>query len=115
MIGNLLRIAPAKLHELLEAPDSVETVIYPEEEDEQNERHLDLDKSWHIIHFLLAGDAWAGKQPHANAICGGAELGDTDVGYGPARYLTPAQVKEVAGALSGISANELWSRFDSSA
>ncbi|HEY7640444.1 MAG TPA: YfbM family protein [Steroidobacteraceae bacterium] len=116
MIGNLLRISPSQLKALQQDPGGIETVLYPDNDDEtENERHLDLDKSWHIIHFLLAGDAWGGTPPFANAICGGAELGDVDVGYGPARYLTPAQVQEVGSALSGLAAKDLWSRFDAAA
>jgi len=115
IIGNFLRVSPSKLSELQQQPDGIEALLYPESEEIGNERHLDLDKAWHIIHFLLAGEAWGGRQPLGNAICGGTELGDVDVGYGPARFLTPAQVREVASALSDVSSTELWSRFDATA
>ena len=115
MIGNLLRISASQLKDLQQDPDDIESLLYPEDDEAENERHLDLDKAWHIIHFLLAGAAWGGTPPFASAVCGGTELGEVDVGYGPARYLTPVEVKQVADALSGIAAKELWSRFDAAA
>ena len=45
-----------------------------------------------------------------NAILGGTEIGP-DVGYGPARFLTPRQVREVNLALAQISADELARRY----
>ena len=42
---------------------------------------------------------------------GGTEIG-ADRGYGPARYLTPEEVREVADALSKITAEQLLERFD---
>jgi hypothetical protein len=72
---------------------------------------LNIDKSWHGIHFLLTGSAWGGKPPLFNAVLGGREFGP-DLGYGPARYLTPDQVKEVAVALEAITKETLRARFD---
>jgi hypothetical protein len=42
---------------------------------------------------------------------GGQEIGD-NLGYGPARFLTPQQVREVAAALASISKVDLRGRFD---
>ena len=72
---------------------------------------LRIDKSWHGIHFLLTGSAWGGKRPLSNAVMGGQEFGP-DLGYGPARYLTPDQVKEVAAALDEITSATLRDRFN---
>jgi hypothetical protein len=74
--------------------------------------HLDIDKSWHAIQFLLTGEPWQGDPPFQNAVMGGTELGDEDVGYGPARCLTPAEVQSVSAALASLSGEQLWSRFD---
>jgi len=72
---------------------------------------LSLEKSWHTLHYLLTGSAGEASSPLGNAILGGAEIGP-DVGYGPARFLEPSQVREVAAALAKISRDELSSRFD---
>ncbi|NUR82053.1 MAG: DUF1877 family protein [Terrabacter sp.] len=52
---------------------------------------LDLDKSWHGIHFLLTGTDWSAGDAGAagGAILGGRPVGEDD-GYGPARLLEPA-------------------------
>jgi len=72
---------------------------------------LRIDKSWHGIHFLLTGSARGGSPPLYYAVLGGREFG-MDFGYGPARYLTPDQVKEVAAALDGITKDSLRARFN---
>ena len=66
-------------------------------EDEPGEDGLNLEKSWHVLHYLLTGKAEEAPGPLGNAILGGTEIGG-DLGYGPARFLTPQQVREVAVA-----------------
>lgn len=77
-------------------------------------RELDLDKAWHGLHFLLTGTAEGGEPPLASSILGGKELPDRGgiMGYGPARYLTPAQVREICQALLQISEKNLATRFN---
>ena len=73
--------------------------------DEPDGRLL-LDKSWHALHYLLTGRADEAPPPLGNAILGGTPLGP-DLGYGPARLLSPAEVQEVAVALSMVRAEDL--------
>ena len=113
MIGNYLRMPEAELQRILREPQSITRLLYPEDgSDLPMDRHLDTDKAWHLTHFLLTGDPWDGAEPLCNAVLGGAAIGEEDVGYGPARYLAPAQVKTVANSLAAISPLELWRRFD---
>jgi len=72
---------------------------------------LDLDKSWHGIHYLLTGTAWEGESPLNFLVTGGREVGDEEVGQGPARTYTAAETREVAGALAALSDAELRARF----
>jgi len=76
-----------------------------------DENGLNLEKSWHVLHFLLTGEAENAQPPLGNAILGGKEIGD-DLGYGPARFLTPQEVQEVASALTSLKKEDLASRFD---
>jgi hypothetical protein len=71
-----------------------------------------LDKAWQAIHFLLTGQIDGGNPPLAWAILGGLELADRKnyTAGSPLRILSPDQVREVAQALSGISAAQLLSR-----
>jgi len=70
-----------------------------------------LDKAWHAIHFTLAGDAWGGDGPLADAVMGGEKVGD-DLCYGPARYLKPDAVRAVSSALSSLSTAAFSERLD---
>jgi hypothetical protein len=119
MIAYYRRVTPTELAQLQANPESVEEFLFPEEAVlvvpdgldslPDDDREIDLDKSWHAIHFLLTGDAWEGDPPLRDAVLGGTELGE-DLGYGPARYLTPTEVRVVSQALNGISADDLRSR-----
>ena len=72
----------------------------------------DLDKAWHGIHYLLTGTAFEGEVPISYLLTGGEVVGDVDVGYGPARALTPAQVHDFQQALAGLTAEDLRARFN---
>ena len=116
MIGNYLRVTPALLADLRAKPESILGFLYPEGgEPHPQGRHLDIDKTWHAIHFLLNGEKWEGDPPLLNAVLGGDPIGEEDVGYGPARSLSPEEVRKVADALDGIPAHELLGRFDAAA
>jgi hypothetical protein len=79
--------------------------------DSGSEEGLTLEKSWHCLHYLLTGTAWETDNVLGKAILGGAEI-EPDMGYGPARYLEPNEVKKVAKALKKVSKKDLVSRFN---
>jgi hypothetical protein len=117
MIANLLALSPERLRELMDDPSSLWDFLYPESEEEADGRrdnHLDLDKTWDAIHFTLNGERGAGDEPLFLTILGGEEIGE-DNGYGPARYLLPDQVKDVAQALRSIPPADFAARFDPAA
>ncbi|GAB2769679.1 YfbM family protein [Terrabacter koreensis] len=107
----------------LHADESLaEELVWDEEEDDEADGSdrpgsepiwLDLDKSWHGIHFLLTGTDWTAGDSGAagGAILGGRPVGE-DNGYGPARLLEPEAVGEVAAALGRVSDADLRARFD---
>jgi hypothetical protein len=72
---------------------------------------LYLDKTWNGIHFLFTGNSFEGEWPF-NFLMAGENIGDEDVGYGPARALRAAQVKEVSEALKPLTPEEMSKRFD---
>jgi hypothetical protein len=75
-------------------------------------RVVDLDKSWHGIQFLLTGTDGGGNAPLDFIAVGGKEIGKIDVGYGPARALSPELVADIASRLASLPDDELRSRFD---
>ena len=72
----------------------------------------DLDKSWHGIHYLLTQSAWEGDEPLSFLLNGGSQVGDIDVGYGPARALTAEQVQAFHAALQPLDEIFLKGRFN---
>jgi hypothetical protein len=77
----------------------------------QHEDGLNLEKSWQVLHYLLTGHAEEAPPPLGNAILGGTAIGD-DLDYGPVRFLTPDQVREVATALASVTKEDLKQRFN---
>jgi hypothetical protein len=76
-----------------------------------SEAALSLEKSWHSLHYLLTGNVWETDSILGKTILGGNEIGP-DIGYGPARFLRPDEVKEIATALKKLSKGDLAKRFD---
>ena len=116
MVCELRQIESSDIGPLLADPERIDEILDWDEDEEDDESrsepYLDLDKSWHAIHYLLTGSAWEGEPPLSYLLIGGEEVGDIDVGYGPARVLRPDEVRTFDGALSSISADDLRRRFD---
>ncbi len=115
MVGRYVRLSEATLKTMLSDRALLDEFLLPDDPDASPQQELDIDKTWHLIHFLLTGSAWEGESPLCNAVLGGAEIGEDDFVYGPPRYLTANEVSEVHEALTDISGDELWSRFDANA
>ncbi len=75
----------------------------------------DLDKAWHGIHFLLTGSDWEGEPPWCYLVRGGRPVGNIDVGYGPARALSAAEVRNWAAALATLPPAGVRERFNAEA
>jgi hypothetical protein len=79
---------------------------------------LELEKSWHCLHFLFSGKVWeTGKAPIERAILGGTEIPDTEgiMGYGPVRYLEQGEVKKITAALETYPIKRTAPNFDARA
>jgi hypothetical protein len=105
MIGMLYGVTAAALEAAFDAG----------EPDESGELTLDVHKSWDALNVLLAtsADRLANRwEPDVlDPLLGGTEFGE-DLGYGPARYLTPEQVAQVAANVAAIDDDEVRRRFD---
>ena len=110
MTGRYLRVSMKRIREIRRRPSILLNVLYPVRSEYPDGTYLDIDKTWQTIHYLLNEDLWEGEPPAFNAVLGGAILTDEDLGYGPARYLTPTEVRSTSDFLSGIPADALWSR-----
>jgi hypothetical protein len=116
MIGNFRMSTDEEIRSLLDDPDRIEAVLYPDDESGiEATAEYDVDKAWHAIHFLLCGQPWEGTPPLDFIVSGGTPVGEVDVGYGPARVFSSAEVSEIVLALEPITAAELKGRFSVSA
>jgi Domain of unknown function (DUF1877) len=61
MTGRYLRVESCVIEGILDAPSTLLDVLYLESEPtDYKARYLDIDKTWHIIHFLLNDHRWEG-------------------------------------------------------
>ena len=111
MIGNLLRVSNTELQEYLKDSSLLENRVYSEGADPTI---VDIDKSWEGILFLLTGQSLAeADHPLAAVLFSGQIIDENqDLGYGPAHYVTPAQVAELNAQISKISFADLEQKFD---
>ena len=141
MIGNLSRISDKTRITLLENPEQINALLYPEFDEFPKpklgllsrllgkkattnppslrspeclcqEDTMDLDKAWHALHFLFTGSDWEGDFPNGFLVSCGEPIGDVDVGYGPAKSFSPQQVEDIAAFLGGVDPKTLKQRFD---
>jgi hypothetical protein len=108
MIGNFLAVTQEELDQLYSSPNKLPAFLY---EEKQNEI-LDVDKSWHAIHYTLTGTAYGGDTPLANVVFGITPIGEEDVGYGPALGTDSDAVKAIANALNEITETQFKEKFD---
>ena len=121
MVCELRQISAAYARNLVDNPDEVLDYMDDFEAgklaaDAQGEA-ISLDKAWHGLHYLLTGTAWEGEEPSCYLVSEGEQVGDEeqhDVGYGPARVLSPSQVAEFSRAVNELTSVEIRRRFDAS-
>lgn len=75
------------------------------------ERQYDLDKRWHVVHYLLTGLGEGGEFPACFLCNDGEEVGE-DFGYGRPRLFTSAQAAAIAAHLHGLDEAALLARYD---
>ena len=113
MICGLRQIEASDITPLLANPSQVASLLFPDDDDDPDAGiQIELDKAWHGIHFLLTGSAWEGDEPLCYLVTGGEQIGEEDVGYGPARLLRPFKVATFAAALAKISPDDFRGRYN---
>lgn len=124
MICVLRRASPGDLQQLLRDPELITSFLHEDDHDElpappplpwserAEDDTTDLDKAWHGLHYLFTGTAWEGEAPSGLLLNGGEQIGDVDVGMGPARALRPDDVRRFAEFLAPLDQGTLRDRFD---
>ena len=109
-IGCFVAVDQATQRRFIDDPALIKEYICPDGVISSPPNSIDVDKAWQGIHFLLTGKAEGGDGPLALAALGGQEIGG-EVVLGPARILTPDQVKTVAHALQRVDERSFRSKF----
>jgi Domain of unknown function (DUF1877) len=110
MIGNLRPASDSEIEHLLGSPGDVTRFLYGAAAD--GRERVVLNKAWHAIHFVLTGSRLGGEEPLNFLVSEGTPVGEVDVGYGPARVLTSAQVRALADALAPLDPEDVARRVD---
>lgn len=69
-----------------------------------------LQKEWHMLHYFLNGTGDRVDTP-AGALFAGEKLGE-NLGYGPARFVTPEMTSAFADIVTTLSIAEIQARID---
>jgi hypothetical protein len=116
MTGNLFRVTAKDLEEFLKDSSLLNTKVYSEDSDSENDL-LELDKSWEAIFYLLTGHRIAeiedAKPPLSWILFSGQIIDEEqDMGYGPAHYIDSGQVKQLNKELDKITIGEVRQRYN---
>ena len=109
MIGYFLK-ADDKLVEKMTQGEPGEIIF----DDAYSENMIDVDKTWHAIHFILSGNAYESNDDNvlSQLVLGGAPVNEEDLGYGPALLLDKNLVKQIAEALHAWDETLFREKFD---
>ena len=79
-----------------------------------NENHIDIEKSWDVLKYILTGGVSVTGSVLDNIVPMSFEnvLNDEDMGMGPAVYIDVQTVKEMAKELDGVTEEDFKSKID---
>lgn len=106
MIANLIRVSEGELNDYLANSSLLKDKLDELYADTDDDILNDIDKSWEGIFYLLTGGSIAENFEHPMAaVLFSDQLIDPeqDLGYGPANYLLPSQVKDLKDKLFQIT------------
>jgi Domain of unknown function (DUF1877) len=99
---------PSFFSKLFGAKSENETGLTPQRVDGDE---TDLDKSWHVVHYLLCGDAGRGEGPLALIGDDRHPLADIDLGLGKPNIISAEMVRAFADAASAMSEDDFLARY----
>jgi hypothetical protein len=74
-------------------------------------RTCDMDKAWHLLHFVFTGNAEGGNAPENFIMAGGQEIGE-DFGYGPTRFFRANATEDIGRFVAKLTDQDVRSRLD---
>jgi hypothetical protein len=121
MICSVLGVSPVQIAALRANPDLASYLAIHADEGQMGrpaamaalgplETPLDLHKSWHLLHYLFAGDVGPTGAVES-ALMNGEELGE-DLGYGPPRLHDAAATAAFGAFLKQLTSEKLKARLN---
>ena len=123
MIGYILRISDGQPRALKKSRDAkLLQAVLDNSRGLESARHpgtaelgeipaaLDLQYYWHMLHYLLCGEAYQGKEPF-DTLLAGDEFGP-ELSHGKARYVTARETADFSEFLSRADFESLFLRVD---
>lgn len=116
MVGYLFKISEEELAEILSDSSLLDAKVFPEDDSVPSGR-IDVDKAWEAIFFVLTGygseEIDEVSPPMAWLLESESVVDENrDMGYGPANYIKPSQVKLLNAELEKVSVDDFKDRFD---
>lgn len=80
---------------------------------DMEEQLLDIDKSWHAIHFIVTGHKYGCEEGDVlgSLIFGDTPVNEEDLGYGPAMVVGKDKVAQIAKALEPWDKDTFHAKF----
>ncbi len=107
MTGYFLAAAPEEIQQVQRGDLPVSRLIY-----RPNQKKLDVDKTWHAIHYLLSNKLAKDDEDILCRVVFSRPVSQEDLGMGPATFLTSDEVKQAAESLSQIQMEQFRQVFD---
>lgn len=105
MIGCYFRISEEDVKKAETGKLDLESLIYDEKNQSNEDITLDIDKAWHAIYFTLTGSSGETDTEHSDwqdLMFGNHSIGD-DLGYGPGTLIDASQVKTLSQKLNAVT------------
>lgn len=109
MIGYFFKADDELVHKISQG-DPGEIIF----DDAYSENMIDVDKTWHAIHFILSGNAYESDDNNvlSQLVLGGPPINEEDLGYGPALLLDKNLVVQIANDLKSWDEAVFREKFD---
>jgi Domain of unknown function (DUF1877) len=114
MTLTLLRVSNTQLQQYQNDSEILYNTVYNDGSDE-SDAMIDIDKAWNGLFYIMTGNNIGDNSTHPlTKVLFSEQFVDAeqDMGYGPAHYVSPAQVAELSALLSKTTLEDLIENFD---
>jgi hypothetical protein len=112
MYATYYRLSPKQVAELETNSDAAEKLLEQAHPDGDSDTVFSLGKDWHVLHFLLTGEAEMPCDSPLSAVVAGGRETLLDVGYGPVPVLDPQEVARCVQLMEGLDKDATIERCD---